>query len=70
MTDERAKRFPLALADLVREPRKATARPDARAKPGVKPALKAISGGSGVLKPASASHKTSAAARNWRAARQ
>jgi protein-L-isoaspartate(D-aspartate) O-methyltransferase len=62
MTDERAKRFPLALADLVREPRKASARPDAGAKPGVKPALKAISGGSGVLKPASASHKTSAAA--------
>ena len=29
MTDERAKRFPLALADLVREPRK----PGARAKP-------------------------------------
>jgi protein-L-isoaspartate(D-aspartate) O-methyltransferase len=50
MTDERAKRFPLALADLVREPRKATARPDARSKP----ALKAISGGSGVLKPAAA----------------
>jgi protein-L-isoaspartate(D-aspartate) O-methyltransferase len=53
MTDERAKRFPLALADLVREPRKATARPDARSKP----ALKAISGGSGVLKPAAATHK-------------
>ncbi|HEV7835048.1 MAG TPA: protein-L-isoaspartate(D-aspartate) O-methyltransferase [Caballeronia sp.] len=53
MTDERAKRFPLALADLVREPRKATARPGARSKP----ALKAISGGSGVLKPAAATHK-------------
>ncbi|QIE24074.1 Protein-L-isoaspartate O-methyltransferase [Caballeronia sp. SBC1] len=58
MTDERAKRFPLALADLVREPRKATARPDARSKP----VLKAISGGSGVLKSAAATHKTSAAA--------
>jgi protein-L-isoaspartate(D-aspartate) O-methyltransferase len=57
MTDERAKRFPLALADLVREPRKATARPDARSKP----ALKAISGGSGVLKPAAATHKAAAA---------
>jgi protein-L-isoaspartate(D-aspartate) O-methyltransferase len=57
MTDERAKRFPLALADLVREPRKATARPDARSKP----ALKAISGGSGVLKSAVATHKASAA---------
>jgi protein-L-isoaspartate(D-aspartate) O-methyltransferase len=56
MTDERAKRFPLALADLVREPRKATARPDARSKP----ALKAISGG--VLKSAAATHKASAAA--------
>lgn len=34
MTDERAKRFPLALADLVREPRKPVARADqARAKP-------------------------------------
>jgi protein-L-isoaspartate(D-aspartate) O-methyltransferase len=57
MTDERAKRFPLALADLVREPRKATARPDARSKP----ALKAISGG-GVLKSAAGTHKASAAA--------
>ena len=61
MTDDRAKRFPLALADLVREPRKATARPDARAKPGLKPALKAISGGGG-LKPASTMHKAAAAA--------
>jgi protein-L-isoaspartate(D-aspartate) O-methyltransferase len=61
MTDDRAKRFPLALADLVREPRKASARPDARAKPGVKPALKAISGG-GVLKPVAATHKSAAAA--------
>ncbi|SOE65129.1 protein-L-isoaspartate(D-aspartate) O-methyltransferase [Burkholderia sp. D7] len=60
MTDDRAKRFPLALADLVREPRKATARPDAGAKPGLKPALKAISGGG--LKPASATHKAAAAA--------
>ena len=58
MTDERAKRFPLALADLVREPRKAAARPDARSKP----VLKAISGGSGVLKSAAATHKASAAA--------
>lgn len=58
MTDERAKRFPLALADLVREPRKATARPDARSKPG----LKAISGGGGVLKSVAATHKSSAAA--------
>jgi protein-L-isoaspartate(D-aspartate) O-methyltransferase len=33
MTDERAKRFPLALADLVREPKKPAARPnEARAK--------------------------------------
>ncbi|CAH2802312.1 MAG: Protein-L-isoaspartate O-methyltransferase (EC [uncultured Caballeronia sp.] len=60
MTDDRAKRFPLALADLVREPRKATARPDAGAKPGLKLALKAISGGG--LKPASATHKAVAAA--------
>ncbi|MGX7003535.1 protein-L-isoaspartate(D-aspartate) O-methyltransferase [Caballeronia sp. KNU42] len=58
MTDERAKRFPLALADLVREPRKATARPDARSKP----VLKAVSGGGGVLKSAAATHKSSAAA--------
>jgi protein-L-isoaspartate(D-aspartate) O-methyltransferase len=66
MTDERAKRFPLALADLVREPRKATARPDARSKPGtkpaIKPALKAIQGGSGVLKSASTTHKAAVAA--------
>ncbi|KMZ13130.1 Protein-L-isoaspartate O-methyltransferase [Candidatus Burkholderia humilis] len=33
MTDERAKRFPLALADLVREPRKPAARPDASRAP-------------------------------------
>ncbi|CAN7379312.1 protein-L-isoaspartate(D-aspartate) O-methyltransferase [Caballeronia sp. LjRoot34] len=57
MTDERAKRFPLALADLVREPRKTAARPDARSKP----ALKAISGG-GVQKSAAAAHKASAVA--------
>jgi len=62
MTDERAKRFPLALADLVREPRKATARPDARSKPGTKPALKAIHGGSSVLKSASTTHKSTVAA--------
>ncbi len=60
MTDDRAKRFPLALADLVRGPRKATARPDAGTKTGLKPALKAISGGG--LKPASAIHKAAAAA--------
>ncbi|MFT4435934.1 protein-L-isoaspartate(D-aspartate) O-methyltransferase [Caballeronia sp. 15715] len=65
MTDERAKRFPLALADLVREPRKATARPDARSKP----ALKAIPGGNGGLKSAAATHKASAAAPKLAAAR-
>ncbi|CAH2771160.1 MAG: Protein-L-isoaspartate O-methyltransferase (EC [uncultured Caballeronia sp.] len=60
MTDDRAKRFPLALADLVREPHKGTACPDAGAKPGLKLALKAISGGG--LKPASATHKAAAVA--------
>ncbi|CAN7255820.1 protein-L-isoaspartate(D-aspartate) O-methyltransferase [Caballeronia sp. LjRoot29] len=65
MTDERAKRFPLALADLVREPRKATARPDARSKP----ALKAIPGGNGGLKSAATTHKASAAAPKLAAAR-
>jgi protein-L-isoaspartate(D-aspartate) O-methyltransferase len=48
MTDERAKRFPLALADLVREPRKQAARPgEARARSAPKPALKAVAGGTG-----------------------
>ncbi|EKS67617.1 protein-L-isoaspartate(D-aspartate) O- methyltransferase [Burkholderia sp. SJ98] len=41
MSDERAKRFPLALADLVREPRKPAARPqDSRGKPAAASALK------------------------------
>ena len=69
MTDERAKRFPLALADLVREPRKATARPDASAKPSakppikapVKPTLRAVPGGSSASKPASAMHSSGTA---------
>jgi len=47
MTDERAKRFPLALADLVREPRKGAARPDARIKPVMRPVMKAVGAGSG-----------------------
>jgi protein-L-isoaspartate(D-aspartate) O-methyltransferase len=48
MTDERAKRFPLALADLVREPRKQAARPhEARAQSAPKPALKSVAGGAG-----------------------
>jgi protein-L-isoaspartate(D-aspartate) O-methyltransferase len=48
MTDERAKRFPLALADLVREPRKQAARPgEARARAAPKPALKSVAGGAG-----------------------
>jgi len=66
MTDERAKRFPLALADLVREPRKAVARPDASGKsdgrPTVKPVLKSIAGGNGAARPASSAHKAGAAA--------
>ncbi|WP_213778395.1 protein-L-isoaspartate(D-aspartate) O-methyltransferase [Caballeronia sp. dw_276] len=65
MTDERAKRFPLALADLVREPRKATARPDAsgksNARPAAKPTLKSIAGGSGAARPAAGAHKAGAA---------
>jgi protein-L-isoaspartate(D-aspartate) O-methyltransferase len=65
MRDERAKRFPLALADLVREPRKATARPDASGKQGIKPpikpTLKAVSSGSSVSRPASTTHKAAAA---------
>jgi protein-L-isoaspartate(D-aspartate) O-methyltransferase len=48
MTDERAKRFPLALADLVREPRKQAARPhEARAQSAPKPVLKSVAGGVG-----------------------
>jgi protein-L-isoaspartate(D-aspartate) O-methyltransferase len=48
MTDERAKRFPLGLADLVREPRKLPARPgEARAKVAPKPVLKAVPAGAG-----------------------
>lgn len=47
MTDPRAKRFPLALADLVREPRKPLARPDAAKPKNVAPnvVLKAVVGG-------------------------
>jgi protein-L-isoaspartate(D-aspartate) O-methyltransferase len=50
MTDQRAKRFPLALADLVREPRKPLARPDAAKPKGAskatsKPVLKSVGGG-------------------------
>ncbi|MDR5870797.1 protein-L-isoaspartate(D-aspartate) O-methyltransferase [Caballeronia sp. LZ062] len=46
MTDERAKRFPLALADLVREPRKPAGRADAsRVKPAAAPgALRSTAG--------------------------
>jgi protein-L-isoaspartate(D-aspartate) O-methyltransferase len=62
MTHERAKRFPLALADLVRGPRKATARPDASGKqgikPSIKPTLKAISGASSASKPAASTAKS------------
>jgi protein-L-isoaspartate(D-aspartate) O-methyltransferase len=65
MTDDRAKRFPLGLADLVREPRKATARPDASGKsnvrPAVKPTLKAVAGGNGAARPAAATHRAGAA---------
>lgn len=65
MTDERAKRFPLALADLVREPRKAIARPDAsgksNARPAGKPAFKSITGGNGAARPAAAVHNAGAA---------
>jgi protein-L-isoaspartate(D-aspartate) O-methyltransferase len=65
MTDERAKRFPLALADLVREPRKATARPNASGKSNVsstvKPTLKAVASGNGAARPAAATHKAGAA---------
>ncbi|KND56627.1 Protein-L-isoaspartate O-methyltransferase [Candidatus Paraburkholderia kirkii] len=44
MTDERAKRFPLALADLVREPRKPANRAhDSRGKPAASVALKSAS---------------------------
>jgi protein-L-isoaspartate(D-aspartate) O-methyltransferase len=58
MTDERAKRFPLALADLVREPRKPAGRADAsRAKPAA-----ASPGKPGALRsPASATNSGAAA---------
>jgi protein-L-isoaspartate(D-aspartate) O-methyltransferase len=66
MTDERAKRFPLALADLVREPRKAIARPDAsgksNARAAAKPTLKSVAGGHGAARPAAAALKAGAAA--------
>ncbi|WP_250534145.1 protein-L-isoaspartate(D-aspartate) O-methyltransferase [Caballeronia sp. AZ10_KS36] len=53
MTDERAKRFPLALADLVREPRKPGGRADAsRVKPAATPG--ALRSASGAQKAASA----------------
>ncbi|WP_175940448.1 protein-L-isoaspartate(D-aspartate) O-methyltransferase [Caballeronia sp. BCC1704] len=46
MTDERAKRFPLALADLVREPRKPAGRADAsRVKPAAAPGALRSAGG-------------------------
>ncbi|WP_244846488.1 protein-L-isoaspartate(D-aspartate) O-methyltransferase [Caballeronia sp. SL2Y3] len=46
MTDERAKRFPLALADLVREPRKPGGRADAsRVKPAATPGALRSAGG-------------------------
>ncbi|MDR5750836.1 MULTISPECIES: protein-L-isoaspartate(D-aspartate) O-methyltransferase [unclassified Caballeronia] len=47
MTDERAKRFPLALADLVREPKKPGARPNevrAKAATAVSSALRSVPG--------------------------
>jgi protein-L-isoaspartate(D-aspartate) O-methyltransferase len=45
MTNERAKRFPLALADLVREPRKPViGAPGSRAKPSAGGVLRAVSG--------------------------
>ncbi len=50
MTDERAKRFPLALADLVREPRKPAGRADASR-------VKRTSTTGAMLKPASATAK-------------
>jgi protein-L-isoaspartate(D-aspartate) O-methyltransferase len=65
MSDERAKRFPLALADLVREPRKQAARPgEARGKSAAKPALKSVAGGAGKTTPmraAAPSQKTGGA---------
>lgn len=59
MTDERAKRFPLALADLVREPRKPAGRADASR---VKPAAGASSGKPGALRSAAVAQKSGATA--------
>jgi len=64
MTDERAKRFPLALADLVREPRKPAGRADAsRVKPAatpssIKPAAQRSPASAFGTKPTSASAST------------
>ncbi|VXC08446.1 Protein-L-isoaspartate O-methyltransferase [Burkholderia sp. 8Y] len=56
MTDERAKRFPLALADLVREPRKPAGRADAsRVKPTAAPGGLRSAGGAQKAAPAFAS---------------
>lgn len=59
MTDERAKRFPLALADLVREPRKPAGRADASR---VKPAAGASTAKPGALRAAAGAQKSGAAA--------
>lgn len=64
MTDERAKRFPLALADLVREPRKPAGRADASR---VKPAAGASSGKPGALRAAASAPKGGAAASTFSA---
>jgi protein-L-isoaspartate(D-aspartate) O-methyltransferase len=65
MSDERAKRFPLALADLVREPRKQALRPgEARVKSAAKPVLKSVAGGAGrtiPMRAAAPSQKTGGA---------
>jgi protein-L-isoaspartate(D-aspartate) O-methyltransferase len=50
MTDERAKRFPLALADLVREPRKPGTRADASRPTSAKPASTTLGTKPGVTK--------------------
>ncbi|MDR5738234.1 protein-L-isoaspartate(D-aspartate) O-methyltransferase [Caballeronia sp. LZ016] len=63
MSDERAKRFPLALADLVREPRKPAGRADASR---VKPAV-ASSGKPGALRSAASAPKSGAAASTFSA---
>ncbi|MDR5811910.1 protein-L-isoaspartate(D-aspartate) O-methyltransferase [Caballeronia sp. LZ019] len=63
MTDERAKRFPLALADLVREPRKPAGRADASR---VKPAV-VSSGKPGALRSAASAPKSGAAASTFSA---